>query len=64
VREGARFILVQIECSYFQSLVACGIGTIDDQTYSRGYKKSREVGEAPISLIRVKVELRNYKVES
>jgi hypothetical protein len=28
---GARFILVWVECPYFQSSVACATGTIDDQ---------------------------------
>jgi hypothetical protein len=32
---------------------------MDDQTRSRGYKQSREGGEAPISLIGVEVELRS-----
>jgi hypothetical protein len=63
--EDARFILVLLECRYFQSSsVACGTGTIDDQTRSMSYKQSREGGEAPRSLIRVEVELRRCKVES
>jgi hypothetical protein len=57
--EGTRFILVQAERPYIHSLVACAIGTIDDQTRSRGYKQSREGREAPISLIVVEVELRS-----
>ena len=60
----ARFILVRVERPYIQSSVACATDTIDDQTRSRGYKQSREGGEAPRSLIRVEVELRSYKVES
>jgi hypothetical protein len=39
-------------------------GTTDDQTCSRGYKQSREGGEAPRCLVGVEVELRSYKVES
>jgi hypothetical protein len=62
--EGVRFILVRAECPYFQSSVACATGSIDDQTHSRGYKNSREGGEDPRSLIRVKVDLRSCKVES
>jgi hypothetical protein len=62
--EGARFILVWAECLYFQLSVACTTITIDDQTRSRGYKQSREGGEAPRSLIGVEVELRSCKVES
>jgi hypothetical protein len=62
--EGARFILVQAERPYFQSLMACTTDTIDDQTRSRGYKQSKEGGEAPKFLIRMEVELRSYKVES
>jgi hypothetical protein len=54
-----RFILVRTECPYFQSSVACTTGTIDDQTRNRGYKQSREGGEAPRSLIKVEVELRS-----
>jgi hypothetical protein len=50
--EGARFILVRVECPYVQSSVACATGTIDDQTRSRGYKWSREGGEAHKSLYR------------
>jgi hypothetical protein len=34
----ARFILVRAGRPYFQSLVACTIDTIDDQTCNRGYK--------------------------
>jgi hypothetical protein len=40
--EGARFILVWAERPYFQSLMAYATGTIDDQTCSRDYKRSRE----------------------
>jgi hypothetical protein len=34
------------------------------QTGNRGYRQSREGGEAPMSLIGVEVELRSCKVES
>jgi hypothetical protein len=34
------------------------------KTRSGGYKRTREGGEAPKSLIGVEVELRNYRVES
>jgi hypothetical protein len=61
---GTRFILVRAEHPYFQSLVACATGTINDQTCNRGYKQSREGGEAPRSIVKVEVELRSYKVES
>jgi hypothetical protein len=44
--------------------MACTTDTIDDQTRSRGYKQSKEGGEAPKFLIRMEVELRSYKVES
>jgi hypothetical protein len=50
--DGARFRLVWVECPYFQSLMACAIDTIYDQTRSRGYKRLREGGEAPMSLYR------------
>jgi hypothetical protein len=33
--DGVRFILVQAECLYFQSLVTCATNTIDNQTRSR-----------------------------
>jgi hypothetical protein len=59
VREDATFILVRAELPYIQSSVACATDTIDDQTCSKGYKKSREGGEAPRSLIGVEVELRS-----
>jgi hypothetical protein len=62
--EGTRFILVRAKRPYIQSLVAYAFNTIDDQTCIRGYKQSREGGEAPRSLISVEVELRSYKVES
>jgi hypothetical protein len=48
--KGARFILVRSERPYFQSSVACAIGTIDAQTRSRDYKWLREKGEALKSL--------------
>jgi hypothetical protein len=50
--EVTRFILVRTERFYIQSSVACATDTIDDQTHSRGYKQSREGGEAPRSVIR------------
>jgi hypothetical protein len=62
--EGTIFILVRVECPYFQSSVACATDTIDDQTRSRGYKQTRKGGEASKSLIEVEVELRSCKVES
>jgi hypothetical protein len=57
--EGTSLILVWVERPYIQSLVACATDTIDDQTHSRGYKQSREGGEASRSLIGVEVELRS-----
>jgi hypothetical protein len=44
--KGTIFILVRVERPYFQSSVAYATSTIDDQTRSRGYKHSREGGEA------------------
>jgi hypothetical protein len=43
---------------------ACATSIIDDQTHCRGYKQSREGGEALTSLIGIKVELKSCKVES
>jgi hypothetical protein len=57
--EGAIFVLIRAERPYIQSSVACTTGTIDDQTRGRGYKQSREGGEAHRSLIGVEVELRS-----
>jgi hypothetical protein len=62
--EGARFILVEAERPYFQSSADCTTGTIDDQTCSRGYKRSREGGEAPKSLYWVGSGDKGYKMES
>jgi hypothetical protein len=45
--EGARFILVQVECPYIQSFVA----SLLLNTRSRGYKRAGE-GGAPKSLMR------------
>jgi hypothetical protein len=50
--KGTIFILVRAERPYFHSSVAYATSTIDDQTRSRGYKHSREGGEAPKSLYR------------
>jgi hypothetical protein len=61
---GARFRLVRAKCPYFQSSVASATSIIDYQTRSRGYKPSRQGGEALRSIIGLEVELRSFKVES
>lgn len=48
---GARFILVQAECPYIQSLVARATGTIIVNAHSRGYKRVREGRRAHKSLM-------------
>jgi hypothetical protein len=58
VHGGTRFILVRAECPYIQSSAACATARLMIKARSRGYKRAREGGEAPKSLIVVEVELR------
>jgi hypothetical protein len=55
---GTRSILVRVKHPYIQPSAACATGTIANNACSRGYKREREGGEAPKSLVVEQVALR------